>query len=162
MKAVIRSDKHYVHFDPGTVVLGAATSQDMVQAVEATTANAVDEVAEGSVIKAVYLELWLTSDDATASSFTFTIEKQVGGIADITAGAMAALGVYANKKNIFYASQGLVGPNTGTIPLPVFKDWIKVPKGKQRFGLGDVLVWNLRAISDGLTFCGFCTYKEFS
>ncbi len=161
MKAPIHSVKHTVQHGPSTIALGASLSVDMVSAVAPDAVTDPDEVVEGSIIKAVYLELWGSSDDVTTSSFIFTIEKQVGGIADITVGDMAALDQYPNKKNILYTSQGLFGPKTNTIPLPIFKGWIRIPKGKQRFGLNDVLVWNLSAVLDGIFFCGCSVYKSY-
>ncbi len=160
MRPVIQSEKHYVQFSPQTVALGAITIRHLVSAVAVDQKNDTDEVVEGSIIKAVYLELWLTGDDATASSQVFTVEKLSGNFTAMAVGEAAALGDYVNKKNIFFTSQGLLGPNT-QVPIPVIRQWIKIPKSKQRFGLGDHLVFNLSAGLDGVTLCGMCVYKSY-
>jgi len=46
---------------------------------------------------------------------------------------------------------------------PILRQWVKIPKTKQRFGLKDKLV--LQVFAQGaldLTACGFELYKEYS
>ncbi len=161
VRPMVTSEKHYTQYSPATVALGAITVKHIVSAVALQNKNDQDEVTEGSVIKAVYLEIWITGDDALASSFTLTVEKTVGVFTAMTVGQSQALGTYPNKKNILYTSQGLLGPNV-QVPTPVIRTWIKIPKSKQRFGLNDHLVFNILAGLDGITFCGFATYKEYT
>ncbi len=59
MVAPIVSIKHYVNVENAKVLTTANRNIDVVVA-KATTVNAED-VVEGSVVKAVYLELWLHS-----------------------------------------------------------------------------------------------------
>jgi len=43
------------------------------------------------------------------------------------------------------------------------RGWYKIPKTKQRFGLGDRLVLQIASQgTDALDFCGFATYKEYT
>ncbi len=118
-----------------------------------------DEVRQGAVIKAVYAEVWASSDDATQSIGIFSIEKQVNAGGQIYADSLA-LNAYTNKKNVFETHEGLLNPQLG-VCIPVFKGWIKIPKGKQRFGLGDKLVLNVSAVTDGAQICGLFIYKEY-
>lgn len=156
----IVSRKHIVQNSIFTVVLGAIAQLTPVVTVERTVANSNFEVAEGSIVKAVYCEFWITGDDTVASSFTITVEKVPGGAQTQSFAQSQALDAYPNKKNILYTTQGLAVPNTGS-PVPILRQWIKIPKGKQRFGLGDVLRINFSAIHDGITVCGIVIYKEY-
>ncbi len=81
-----------------------------------------------------------------------------------TAGQIAALHDYANKKNILFTAQGLVTPTDGG-QVPVLRGWYKIPKGKQRFGLGDRLFLTIRnnnAAAIDINFCGLAIYKEYT
>ncbi len=161
MRPVINSRKHYVQLSLGVTALGAITKLDIIKAVKVEDIAAASDVREGSVIKAVFVELWITSDDVTQSTSTITLEKKPASAPAMTAGQSALLDDYPNKKNVLYTTQGLVSPKTGSNPIPILRQWFKIPKGKQRFGLADQLVLNLHAVSDGINFCGFFTYKEY-
>jgi len=161
LRAPITSVKHYVQLSLANVALGAISKVAIADAVDVQNIAAVSEVREGSVIKAVYVELWVTSDDATQSSGTVTLEKKPAQTPAMTAGQSSALMTYPNKKNILYTTQGLFASKTVGNPIPIMRGWFKIPKGKQRFGFDDQLVLNLHAVSDGLNFCGFFVYKEY-
>jgi len=161
MRAPIHSQKHYVQVSRSTVDTVSLNSETLIEGRESTAANLVFEVAEGSVIKAVFVELWIENSSNTGS-FGIAIEKlplfQTPAFADY-----AALGVYDNKRGVFYYTQGLP-PNDGVSgPVPVIRQWFKIPKGKQRFALGDRLVIGIANFgADTLSYCGFATYKEYS
>ncbi len=162
MKPVIHSQKHYVQQSRSQVATVAITSIDILRSVEGTIANAVDEVIEGSVTKAVFVEMWLL-DTANDGSFIVALEKRPSNGTPMTFAQSNALGTYSNKKNLFYVTQGL-SPNNGVgNPVPIIRQWFKIPKGKQRMGLADRLVLNItnNGLND-LEFCGFFTYKELT
>ncbi len=161
MRPIVQSTKKYVQWSLDGTVAGAIEKKDIVKAKDIDDVSAVVDVVAGSIIKAVYVELWITSDDATQSTFVFTIEKRTTATTAMTAAEAAALNDYHNKKNIFYTSMGLTGPKVDN-PMPAFRGWIRIPKGKQRFGLEDVLSWNILAQSDGINHCGFATYKAYT
>ncbi len=162
MRPVIHSQKHYVQVSRSTVLTGAKNSEEIVISVEGTVANLVDEVIEGAVVKAVFAEMWVIG--ATADQhFVATISKDVSGIAAPTFAQMVALGTYNNKKNVLWTGQGLAGNDGISNPIPILRQWIKIPKTKQRFGLGDKLRFSLASQGDGsLHYCGFFTYKEYT
>ncbi len=162
MKPIIHSTKHYVQQSRSQVATVSVTTIDIAISVESTVANAVDEVAEGTVVKAVYVEMWIL-DSSNDGSFVLSFEKLPSGKGNITFAAVNALGVYNNKKNTLYTTQGL-SPNNGVgNPVPIIRQWFKIPKGKQRMGLGDRLVLNIANNGlNNLEFCGFFTYKEIS
>ncbi len=162
MRPIIHSTKHYVQQSRSEVLTVSIEVIDIALSVESTTANAVDEIAEGTLVKAVFVEMWLL-DSSNDGSFIVSLEKRPGGVQQQTFATSNALGTYSNKKNLLYVTQGL-SPNNGVgNPVPIIRDWFKIPKTKQRFGLGDKLVLNIT--NNGLNmleFCGFFTYKELS
>ncbi len=163
MVAPINSVKHYVLNPDAAVATGTIQVDDVVTAVAVPTAIQ-DEVKQGSLIKAVYFEIWLSGTQATGivSQFTVTIEKLIGGQPDMTLAQALNLHNYPNKKNIFYTTQGIVNSAAnGTPTTPIFRQFILIPKGKQRFGLGDRLVINIAAVLS-LRRCGMQTYKEYT
>lgn len=161
MLAPISSIKHYVQFTEFNVASATVSTKVLVNAV-AAPANPED-CKEGSVVKAVFIELWLLADTNAVSSFVCTVDKAVGTQAVPSFTNMTTLNSYNNKKNILFTSQGLLGENGSTNPTPVLRQWIKIPKGKQRQGLSDEIRLNIAAIgATQITGCSFATYKEYN
>ncbi len=160
VRPMVHSTKHYVQHSIGSTVPATETNTTFATAVPVVDKNAVFEVEEGTSIKAVFVELWLRSAATAASSFVFIICKRPSGVGGPSDANMAALSDWSNKKNILYTSQGLVN-DVDSSALSVHRGWIKIPKGKQRMGLGDSLSWHLRAVGQTINFCGFETYKEY-
>ncbi len=147
-----------------TIAQSAVDTQIIVLAQEAvSTTPAAVEV--GSSVKAVYVELWLGNASSTVvGSYTTILYKNPGGNASATSGSLAALHDYDNKKNILFTSQALVPPTDGG-QVMVMKQWFKVPKGKQRMGLGDrieLVTRNNNATAVDINGCGLGLYKEYS
>ncbi len=160
VRPMVHSTKHYVQHSIGTVVPGTNENPTFAVGVAVSDKNAVFEVEEGSSIKAIYLELWIRSAATAAASFTFIVCKRPSGVGAPSDTELAALGDWDNKKNIFYTTQGLIN-DVDSSALNLYKGWIKIPKSKQRMGLGDTLSWHLRSVGQSLNFCGFETYKEY-
>jgi len=164
MLAPINSNKHYVHRTNVQLASGAIQNNVIVDAVVApATGNAFD-VEEGSVVKAVYIEIWLASAGAAAATnqFSLTVEKLPNNLVAMTFAQSANLGAYTNKKNILYTTQGvLVSAASGTTSIPIIRQYILIPKGKQRMGLSDRLMVNISATGQPLNICGIFTYKEY-
>ena len=145
-----------------TVTTGTRALEDIILAVEGTVANAVDEVIEGAVVKAVFFELWLIGSVSDQHAIV-TITKEQAGTVGPGFTNMVGLGAYLNKKNVLFTHQGLAGNDGISLPIPVLRGWIKIPKSKQRFGLGDRLVLAIASQGDASIFyCGFATYKEYT
>ncbi len=162
VRPMVHSTKHYVQHSIATIVAGALESMILVHAVAVGSKNSPTEVEEGSSIKAVYCEYWLRAGETTAGSFIATLYKLPGTGVAFNATQMAALNTAENKKNILWTSQGLVNDQDADA-LGLLRNWIKIPKSKQRFGLGDQLI--LEIFAQGaidLHRCGFTTYKEYS
>ncbi len=162
MKPIVHSQKHYVQQTRSSVSTVSAVQIDICTAEEGTVASAVDEVIEGASVKAVFVEMWLL-DSSNDGSFIVSLEKRPSGLGIMNFTESNALGVYNNKKNVLYVTQGL-SPNNGVgNPVPIIRQWFKIPKGKQRFGLKDKLVLNITNNGpNNLEFCGFFTYKELT
>jgi len=162
MRPVVHSTKHYVQITRSEVFTVALNSEDIVLSVKVANKDAVDEVEEGAIVKAVFIELWIL-DAGNDGSFVITLGKYPGGVNALTFAGANALGNYSNKKNIFYVSQGLT-PNDGiTSPVAILRQWIKIPKSKQRFGLDDKIRLTISSNSlQSIFYCGFATYKEYT
>ncbi len=162
MLAPIVAIKHYVNVENATIAAAAIRTVVLVNATTQTGVTNAADVVEGSIIKAVFMEHWIKSI-ATAGNFAkfqMAIEKVVANQTSITFAQMNNLMAYENKKNIFYFTQGVIGDDT-TQGVPIFKDWMMIPKGKQRFGIGDSLVMTISATSVSLKSCGVTTFKEY-
>ena len=155
-KSPIHSVKHYVQIPIFTVASLARSQSDIVTVVAAPVLSR--DIKEGSVIKAVYAEIWITGAvaDLTAGAF---ILKNPSGAPVPTYAQSIALHNFDNKKNVLVTFQGI--PPTGGNVMNVFKGWVKIPKGKQRFGLGDSLSLIVFGTGTAVNVCGFFVYKEY-
>ena len=160
---MITYKKHIIQFVRATVAQAAIANNIVAKSVavpdSATTAS---EVKEGSSISAVFVEMWITSDDNTQGAIVFTIEKKPSSHPVMTNAQAFGLNAYTNKNNILFTSQGLTPPNIQS-GIPFYRNWIKIPKGKQRMALNDQIIINIAPDAvDGATFCGQAQYKEKS
>ncbi len=158
VKPTINSKKHVFQTTIATAAMGAKSAIVVADSIAVPVSG--NDVLEGCLIKSVYFEYWLTGDDAAQSSFVVSIEKYNSTQTAMTYAQSIGLDVYANKKNILWTSMGLAPPNTQN-PLNVIRQWVNIPKGKQRFGLGDRFAFNFSGISDGINICGFAIFKEY-
>jgi len=162
MKAPIHSQKHYVQFGINQVATGVAETIVLISAQESTVANLANEVIEGSIVKAIYIELWLQNQSNLGESIV-TVSKEQQGSPGPTFAQHASLFTYVNKKNILFTHQGLTANDGISGPVWILRNWIKIPKGKQRFGLGDRLNLVISNVSsNNLNRCGFSIFKEYS
>ncbi len=163
MVAPINSVKHYVQRENAPITAATRVALIVANAVIAPANSATEEVREGSIIKAIFLELWLKGQGASDSDakFQMALEKAPGDQAGVTFTDMNNMQAYDNKKNVLFFSQGVIGGIGGGQSIPVVRQWFKIPKGKQRMGLGDALVASVSATSEIIQLCGFSTYKEY-
>lgn len=162
VKPTINSRKHIVQFTKEeTGGIGTILNKVLVDVVDPADINAAFEVREGCIIKAVYLDCWVTADSTNATaSVTVSLEKKPNNSPVMTFLQSQTLDDYTNKKNIFSTFQGLVGPDDQVAIAPM-RGWYKIPKGKQRFGKGDRLMLNISGVTDSAFWCGLCIYKEY-
>ncbi len=161
MKTPINSVKHILQHTVTQVTTATVTT--LVEAVgeHIQDVSTVQEVVEGSVIKAVYIELWFMGT-FNEGSYVMCVEKSESGNPAPTFTEMTTLNSYENKKNVLFISQGLISEDNAN-PTPVMRQWVKIPKGKQRFGLKDKFRINIAAIgSEDVQFCGLTIYKSYT
>ncbi len=162
MRAVVHSTKHLVQFPFNGIGTGTAETNILAFAKESTIADSADEVEEGTLIKAVFIELWL-QNSANDGHQIVIVEKLSGAQPSATFAQMAALFTYPNKKNILFTHEGLSSNDGVGNPMPVLRQWIKIPKSKQRMGLGDSIKLTIsNPSSNTLNRCGVAIYKEYS
>ncbi len=142
------------------VTVGAMANVSLINAVSVSDGTTATQVTQGAIVKAIYIELWILGDAMSISSFTITIDKVSSGADDMSAANGFDLHNAPNKKNILYTTQGIIG-DQNTNAVPVLRQWIKIPKGKQRFGLSDKLNLNILSNLGTLDFCGQFVYKEY-
>ncbi len=162
MVAPINSIKHYVQHENALIANGARTAIEVIDAVAQTAVSGVQDVVEGSIVKAIFLEYWLkpNSDAGQDTKFQLVIEKVPSGQVGVTFVQMNNLMTYPNKKNVLFYSQGVLGDLT-TSSVPIVRNWFLIPKGKQRFGLGDKMFVSVSATAFTINLCGFATFKEY-
>ncbi len=161
MKSIIQSEKHMVQTPIASVVSGAIAVIDIVVVRQNPSGLTAGDLGPGATVKAVFCELWLLAEGTGVGSLTVSIEKLTAGQIDMTHAQSQALHTYPNKKNIFYTTQGLVG-DQDVNPTPFLRMWIKIPKGKQRMGLGDKVVCNISANNTTVSFCGLFILKAYT
>ncbi len=164
MRSPIHSKKHYVQISQATVAQAAADNIDLVDAQEAPSTTPSD-ISEGALVKAVFVEFWIgNASTSVVGSYTLCVYKNVGGTNPMLTGNLAAIHDYGNKKNILFTSQALAPPTDGGL-IPVLRQWIKIPKGKQRFGLKDSLdlgIRNNNSTAVDINYCGLAVFKEYT
>ncbi len=163
MLAPINSVKHYVGQPKFSIALGTSLTLEIARTVAAPVSTNREDVSEGSMVKAVHFEYWLIANAGSGNTtqFVMTIEKSPSNAIDPTFADMLNLGGYANKKNILYTTQGIVTSQNVGPAIPVIRDWLKIPKGKQRMGQEDRILISFATVDNPLFICGISTYKEY-
>ncbi len=161
VRPTINSIKHIPQLSLANTAAGALTTSNVVKTVANPDGTAAIEVRVGSIIKAIYVEMWIRGSDAgVGSSYVYIVEKAPAAVPAVTVAQMADLHNYPNKKNVLWSSMGLVNDDTN-VATPVLRQWIKIPKGKQRFGLDDKIRLVVFAQSGSQDRCGFVIFKEY-
>ncbi len=158
MRAPIQSLKHYVQMSLATAAAGAAVNTIIVLAAETVGASAAN-VRIGAIVKAIYVELWVRGE-TNQGAFQVAIGKASAGDAGPTFTEIGNMHDFNQKNNVFYFSQGL-STDSNTFPTPVYKGWIKIPKGKQRMALGERWYIVVAGLALAVEFCGTVIYKEY-
>ncbi len=156
VRPTINSDKHYVHHAVSNVASGARTNINLI-----TVDNqlaAVTDVRVGAIVKAIYVEMWIDGD-TSSNTVQGVVYKRPSGVAALTTTNFSNMTAYGNKKNVLEYHQGL-NPASGNM-VALFRHWIKIPKGKQRFGIGDILSLAINSIGTEIHMCGFAVFKEY-
>ncbi len=160
VRAVINSAKRVAQYPLATVTGNMFAANTIAVVRQSPDLSVATQVAVGTVIKAVYVELWINAGGMNIGSVVTTVEKSIAESV-MTFGDSTNINGYVNKKNIFEIHQGSTAEQNAN-PVPFFRGWIKIPKGKQRFGLGDSLLLNISALADDVQFCGVAIFKAYN
>ncbi len=163
MQASINSNKHFIPVTNQSIANGAILNTTVVDAVILSSASAaVENVQEGAKVLAIHFEAWIQGDEVSGNSsqFILTIEKRPSGVTAMSHAQSLNLQTYGNKKNILYTTQGVLSSGSDGQSVPVVREWIIIPKGKQRMGLSDKVTINIAAVGK-LRTCGIHLYKEY-
>ncbi len=161
VKPTVNSEKHIIQHSLQTVT-GQTISNILVLNVNNALGSGT-AVRVGAIVKAVFVEIWVMGSSSQPVVQTLTVEKVPSNAPNLTQVQGQDLNEYPNKKNILYTTQGLVG-DANSNPIPVVRQWIKIPKSKQRMGSGDSLFINVSAIGEvdqDLEICGLSIFKEY-
>ncbi len=161
VRPMVHSEKHII--PRSLLTIEEQTISRFVIVNSVAVPSGITDVREGSTVKAVYVEIWYLGESSQPCVQISSIEKQSGDMSNMSFTDAGTLNSYDNKKNLLKISQGQVG-DSNTNPTPVFREWVAIPKGKQRFGLGDQLVLNVAGVGvvdNGLQVCGTFIYKEY-
>ncbi len=162
--APINTNKHFIARTKAVIAGGAIHAANLVIAVARDAVDAVNEVEEGAVVKAVHCQYWVSGTGAagTNAEIVTVLEKIPTNQASVTFSQILNLQAYTNKKNILHTFQGLVNRGAdGANPISPLNGWVLIPKGKQRFGLGDSLVYSVATVEQSADLCGMTIYKEY-
>ncbi len=159
MKPTIKAIKHYVHFAVATTGSGAIGNHLIVSAVAEGAARGTPAIVyEGSKVNAIFVEFW-GSGVTVDKTMTWALMKLPSGVARPTYAELINLSTYPNKKNVLKSGQGLA-PTGGNI-VPMIREWVHIPKGKQRMGLTDKVELVFAGTATTINTCGLSTYKEY-
>jgi len=165
MQPPITSVKHIVQFANTVISNGARQVIAVVTAVAPPAQGATSDVPIGASVKALFLEYWIANTGAidTDDQFIFTLEKAPSNSPGMTFTNMLNQMAYLNKNNVIYTSQGVISPQIdGATAIPVIRQWIKIPKGKQRMSIGDRWIVNCATVGTTLNMCGQTIFKEYT
>ena len=163
VKPKINSEKHIVQLNRQTTAGLSIAGLTIVKVVaQSATPNTPEDVTIGTDIKACYIQLWISGATNDQSACTVILEKTQNDFRIPSPTEMSQLNEYVNKKNILFTFQGIVGEVSNTNPIPVLDGWYKIPKGKQRFGLGDGLRLVLQAKDTDVENCGLAIFKAYT
>lgn len=158
----VSSEKHYVILGPTTIAAGVVLKSDIARSVTLSAANAATEVPIGAHVKAVFIELWVSSDTSTTnfSQVDLMVAKPKSSeLTSMTHATMLLPNALPFKNVIFLRSKGNVQSKTDAGFIPFLRGWIKIPRSHQRFAQDDVLALAMAGTTGAILVCGVITYK---
>ncbi len=167
----IDSVKHIVETS-GILASGtSAATANLVDGVDAYSLADTNGVPTGSKINSIYFSCFFITEGGELAAevplVDWYIIKSPGGTYGTTFDATnlptpGATGSHANKRHILHTEKGLAGGGDASlsgVPM-IFKGVIRIPRGRQRWGEGDELLWCTRA-NFATKFCVQAIYKHY-
>jgi len=150
--------KHVVDFQGGAVG-GTATTNNLIQTVDAPVIGSTAQCETGSTVNAIYLKVECYSVTNTVLNNVYLIVgKNPGG--NLVLPAPNLVGQNDNKKYIIHQEMIMLQKDVNSNPRTIFNGVIVIPKGYRRNGPNDLLRLHLLSGND-IDFCFQCHYKEF-
>ncbi len=161
-RPVINSIKN----QPNEFTAGVADTNSFVliaKGVNTPLSTVSTDVSQGSIIKAVWLELWARNTGTTTPGVTTGIDAYIwkNPGANLTAPAPGSVGTSNEKKFVFKSWKGLTGAGTEGFPAYNWKGWIRIPKIYQRVGTDDLLQLVFRFTGLAGLLCTNFIYKWY-
>ncbi len=158
MRPRVNTRKHYIQWTITPVAVGTTVTENIVNAVDVLVSKG--DVVTGAIVSAVYIEIWIIGQsDSASGNVLVSLYKQPGDGTILTQADHVDLDAYSNKKNVFYHTQGITNDGVANA-TPFIRQWFKLPKGKQRMGLGDRIRLAISTQAEAVNYCGFALYKE--
>jgi len=157
----INSEKKIVQITLSSIAENGQLALVIAEAQQDGNTALADVVDVGTIIKAIYCEMWFQGAGTQPSTTTAMVVKSPNGVGTPTVGEFTNLNTWSNKNNILEMHQGIVG-DSNTNPVPFYRGWIKVPKGKQRMSVGDKFHFAVKGITEGTEICGLFIYKAYT
>ncbi len=145
------------------LVDGANTVQNIAIATDTATTASTTSVDNGSIIKAIWIEFWISATAEVAVGVTNAVElylsKNPGN--NLTMPIPGTQGSSNEKKFIIKGWKGLVDARTQGFQPYSWKGWVKIPKVYQRMGTDDH--WQLNILMSGVAglICEHFVYKWY-
>ncbi len=161
-KQVIDSNKNMISLATA-LPSGVKTALLIAESQDSATLAVPADVERGCVIKAIWIEIWVTATEEIATGITNLVEfylfKNPGS--NLTSPIPGTEGSSNEKSFIFKKWKGIIGSRTVGFPAYAWKGWCKIPKGKQRMAANDV--WQLIMQSSGTNAlaCASFIYKWY-
>ncbi len=142
---------------------GVKANVTIAEAQDSATLAVSEDVERGCVIKAVWVEFWISATAEVAVGTTNGIDcyfwKNTGS--NLTSPIPGTEGTSNEKRFIFKVWKGLIGARTQGFQPYTWKGWIRIPKGHQRMGANDLLQITLQATGVNAIFCHKFVYKWY-
>ncbi len=139
------------------------TSVSIADAQDSATLAVTQDVERGCVIKAIWIEFWITATELFADAITNGIDlylfKNPGQ--NLTSPIPGTIGSSNEKKFIFKTWKGITGARSQGFPPYSWKGWVRVPKRYQRMGANDRWQIILQATGSNILFCSNFVYKWY-
>ncbi len=154
----INSVKNIVDLINITVAAGTTTTVALASTVNDYTGGST-EVPIGAKITSMYLFVQAINDVLPLTNVDWYVWKGPGNLA-ATMPIPSGTGGDQNRRYILHEEKGIPGAaDDGAAPL-TFRGVIKIPRGRQRFGEGDVMQIKVRGVS-AHTWCAKIIYKFY-
>ncbi len=155
--------KHVVD-SQAAIPVNTKTTITLISASDTPDLASVTQVETGATVSAIFLSVEAVASESSTTAtpnIYVIIYKNPGANLVIPNGNI--IGSSDNKRFVIHQEMVMINAVDGGSPRNLFKGVIKIPRGYQRFGPGDILQLQYFIPSTGVAVnaCLQCHYKEF-